>query len=155
MQRSNSFRPKFSWLQGIYSGQTLRAFFVSHDEGMNMARFKEFKTIMALAAMLFLSGCHLAAIGGASGALIGGAVADKRGAMIGGGAGLLAGAAAEALFHTEHPQASYSACDSFSTLEERLSCQRGRAQAEEQNWRDRVYRAERYGYDLQRNRYRY
>ncbi len=43
-------------------------------------------------------------------------------------------------------------CERFSTLEEKRSCERGRSQAEEENRRDRVYQAERYGYDLHRNR---
>lgn len=148
MQGSNSFRSTLSWLQGIYSSQTLRGFSVSHVERMNMTRSKEFNTMMALAALFFLSGCHLIGVGAASGALTGGAVAGRPGAMIGGGSGLLVGAVAEALMYSEHPK--YSPCHSFRSLDERQACEEGRAETEGQNGRDRIQKAERYGYETYR-----
>lgn len=109
---------------------------------------------VALVISVFSSGCHLPALMGTSGALIGGAVANRPGAMIGGGAGMLAGAVAEVLLYPEHPSSSYSPCDSFSTVDEQHACLKGHVQAEEENRSDRIYRAERYGYDQYRKPYR-
>ena len=134
----------------------------SDGREFNMTRLRYFRAcrlagwpMMAFVTLLLLSGCRWAAIGGSSGALIGGAMGGKRGAMIGGGTGLLAGAAADALIHRKHSRASLSACDSLLTHEERRACNQGQTRAEEQNWRDRVYKAERYGYKLHRRRYNY
>ena len=44
------------------------------------------------------------------------------------------------------------ACESFVTFEEKRACEKGRAQAVEENGRERLYRAERYGYDVYRDR---
>lgn len=105
------------------------------------------------AALLLLNGCHLAAIGGTSGALIGGAVANRPGAMIGGGAGLLAGAVADVVLYPMHRETSRSECDSYKSPEEQRACEKGHVQAEKENRSDRVYRAERHGYEVQKGRY--
>lgn len=105
--------------------------------------------IAAFVWLLLLSGCHLVAIGGTSGALIGGAVAGKQGAMIGGGAGLVAGAITDVLL-SGISGAHYSTCGSFETLEEQRACERGQIRAQDDNLRGEVSRAESYGYDLQR-----
>ncbi len=108
--------------------------------------------IVAFSGLLLLTGCHLVAVSGTAGALIGGALADKPGAMIGGGAGLLAGAVADVLL-SGISGAHYSTCGSFETLEKQRACERGQMRAQDENLREEVTRAERYGYDLQR-RYR-
>lgn len=109
--------------------------------------------IAAFIGLLLSSGCHLVAVGGTAGALIGGALADKPGAMIGGGAGLLGGATADVLLHMSYPGSHHSTCESFATTEERRACERGQIRAQDENLREGVSQAERYGYDLQR-RYR-
>jgi len=43
-------------------------------------------------------------------------------------------------------------CGLYRTGEEFRACERGRIRAEERNHRDRLYRAERSGYDLHRRR---
>jgi hypothetical protein len=134
-----------------------------------MAQTNNLISVWCLICVVFLTaGCNLATVGALSGGSIGYALGRERGAMLGAGGGLLAGAIADTLLRRGEPvqqsEASplprqtrifRSACESFSTEEEYRACQRGQARAEEQNRRERLYDAERYGYEIQRGRYRY
>lgn len=100
-------------------------------------------TVTALVATLFLGGCHLIGVMGTSGALIGGAVASRPGAMIGGGAGLLAGVLAEAMLYSEHPQLNLPVCGSS----EAQACEESDPDEIKYQSNKRARNAERYGYE--------
>lgn len=50
------------------------------------------------------------------------------------------------------PLALRNSCEAFRTIQEQRACERGRVRAEAEKMREKVYRAERYGYERYRQR---
>ncbi|KKU04705.1 MAG: hypothetical protein A2668_00480 [Candidatus Doudnabacteria bacterium RIFCSPHIGHO2_01_FULL_48_180] len=134
---------------------------------------KTLKTLVFLAvAMALLPGCFYTALGGGTGALIGGGIGGTRGALLGGGLGTLAGAAVDHhlggsdAFRLPRDRIIVGgsrrliydiSCSSLPSDVERDRCeraaQRSAEREQEREIRERLRRAERLGEELGRSRY--